>query len=227
MWGAVDIHDSWLVLYASLASRLRRKRFRHFRSLIATLPRPIRVLDVGGTEAFWEQMGFYGAPGVEIVLLNRSKIPVTHSGFKSLVGDARNMGQFRDGEFDVVFSNSVIEHVGDYEDQRRMAQEIRRLSRRYYLQTPNRHFPIEPHFAFPFFQFLPVNARAWLVSHFDLGCYRRISSKKEALRAVSAIRLLNRKEMLDLFPDGAIVQERLLGLTKSFTACRGWSDPIV
>lgn len=55
------------------------------------------------------------------------------------------MKQFQDNEFDAVFSNSVIEHVGDYEAQRQMANEIMRVGKRYFVQTPNFYFPIEPH----------------------------------------------------------------------------------
>ena len=71
------------------------------------------------------------------------------------VGDAVDMPGISDGAFDVVFSNSVIEHVETYENQRRMAAEIRRVGRRYFVQTPNRHFPLEPHFLVPGFQLLP------------------------------------------------------------------------
>jgi 2-polyprenyl-3-methyl-5-hydroxy-6-metoxy-1,4-benzoquinol methylase len=79
------------------------------------------------------------------------------------------MRQFRDHQFDVVYSNSVIEHVGDLDDMRRMAQEIQRVGKRYFLQTPNRYFPIEPHFVFPFFQFLPRPVQISLVQKFRLG----------------------------------------------------------
>ena len=77
----------------------------------------------------------------------------------------------RADEFDIVFSNSVIEHLGDIEGQRRMAKEIRRVGKYYYLQTPNRNFPVEPHFQFPFFQFLPKWLRTAIVRRWSIGWY--------------------------------------------------------
>jgi 2-polyprenyl-3-methyl-5-hydroxy-6-metoxy-1,4-benzoquinol methylase len=73
------------------------------------------------------------------------------------------MPQFQNDEFDIVFSNSVIEHVGSYEEQNLMASEVRRVGKRYFIQTPNLFFPIEPHFLFPFFQFLPLDYRVTLI----------------------------------------------------------------
>ena len=156
----------------SLANALRRERFAFFHRLLQTVPRPVRILDVGGTENFWQQMGFLtpeAASSIQIVLLNLTAPQVSSSLVKSVAGDGCSMPQYSDGEFDIVFSNSVIEHVPDRAGQQRMAAEIRRVGRRYFVQTPNRYFPIEPHFLFPGFQFLPVAARAALLRRFDLG----------------------------------------------------------
>jgi hypothetical protein len=54
------------------------------------------------------------------------------------------------------FSNSVIEYVGDFPDQQRMADEVRRVGDRYRVQSMSKHFPIEPRFVFPFYQHLPL-----------------------------------------------------------------------
>jgi ubiquinone/menaquinone biosynthesis C-methylase UbiE len=117
----------------SLAAKMRQRRFALFMSLLATVPRPIRVLDVGGTQNFWEVMGFTQAPDVSVVLLNTAHIQVNYTNFSSVIGDAREMKEFSDNEFDVIFSNSVIEHVGDYTDQLRMAHEVRRVGKRYFI----------------------------------------------------------------------------------------------
>jgi ubiquinone/menaquinone biosynthesis C-methylase UbiE len=88
---------------------------------------------------------------VDITLLNPELSESAPSNFTAFVGDGRSMPQFEDHQFDIVFSNSTIEHVGSIDDQRAMAREIVRVGRKYYVQTPNRYFPIEPHFVFPFF----------------------------------------------------------------------------
>lgn len=206
--------------------RARKKRFTLFESLASSLPRPLRILDVGGTEKFWEEVGFKGQEGIEILLLNVSMVEPHYPGFRSTVGDARKMDEFDDREFDVVFSNSVIEHVGDYERQREMAREVRRVGRRYFLQTPNRNFPIEPHFVFPFFQFLPLPAQTFLLFHLNLGWKRkrRIKDKERARQIATSIRLLTESELREFFPGATLYKEKLLGLTKSFIVYDGWSS---
>lgn len=89
-----------------------------------------------------------------------------------MAGDARDLTAFGDKEFDIVFSHSVIEHVGGFEDQRRMANEIKRVGKRYFLQTQNRFFTMETHFLVPMFQFFPVWLKVLLISHFDLGWFK-------------------------------------------------------
>lgn len=207
----------------SVATRLRRKRFAILLGMLEEFPGPVRILDVGGRLAYWKMMMAdvdLGKP-IHVTLLNRDAKPVEDPGFASVVGDARSMPEFADGAFDIVFSNSTIEHVGSLDDQRRMADEVRRIGRAYYVQTPNRHFPIEPHFLFPLFQFLPLRVRAWLVQHFALGWYERIRDQEAAWREVSSIQLLDRRSFQGLFPDAVVHDERYAGLVKSFVAVRG------
>jgi hypothetical protein len=205
----------------SLITQLRRRRFALFRSLLDSLPRPVRLLDVGGTQFFWEMMGFKADQGLEVTMLNLMP-SWTRPGFRSVVGDARDMRQFADQEFDVVFSNSVIEHVGEPSAQQQMASEIKRVGKRYFVQTPNRHFPLEPHFFFPGFQFLPLAARIWLLQHFDLGWYKKIPDYAAARQEVETIRLLARRDLVRLFPEGRLYNERFAGLTVSFVIYAGW-----
>lgn len=201
----------------SLANRLRRRRFAFFQALAADIGGPLRILDVGGEERFWRQMGFIDEPGLELVLLNLKEQESGTSGVVAVTGDARDM-PFDDGEFDVVFSNSVIEHLGTVADQRLMADEVRRVGDRYFVQTPNRRFPIEPHFMFPGFQYLPVTARVALVRRFALGYHRKMPDRDQARAAIEAIRLLTRRELMAMFPGAQIYEERVLGLVKSLVA---------
>jgi ubiquinone/menaquinone biosynthesis C-methylase UbiE len=172
-------------------------------------------------------MGFLPTDRHSITLFNRRVVKLADPRFSSVVGDARRL-PFANAEFDVVFSNSVIEHVGDYGDQYRMAQEIRRVGKRYFVQTPNRYFPIEPHVVLPFFQFLPLSARVWLVSLLRMQRIeqiRRISTMKAKFqRYFGAIRLLSRYEIKQLFPEATVQAELFCGLAKSFMAYGGWPD---
>ena len=204
-------------LWRTLQTRIRRRRFNFFISLIAILPRPLCILDVGGTQEFWQSMAFYDED-VKIIAYNRAKADISYPGIISMAGDARDMCDFHDHQFDIVFSNSVIEHVGSYHQQRLMAQEVQRVGKCYCVQTPNRYFPIEPHILLPFFQFFPFNLQVFILAHFRSPWGWKIGSQREAIRYVREIRLLNEKELRDLFPGAMIYKEKFLGLTKSFTA---------
>jgi hypothetical protein len=206
----------------SLATRLRRRRFQVFLSLLATLKGHVEILDIGGTQGFWGLMLREHSFDLRVTLLNIEHQRTSSTAFVSAVGDARAMPQYKNSEFDVVFSNSVIEHVGDYDSQRRMAQEIQRVGERFFVQTPNKRFPLEPHFLFPFFQYLPLRTRAWLVNRFDVGWYRRIPDRARAIEEVESIQLLTRKRFAALFPGARIRDEKFAGMTKSFVAIGGW-----
>jgi len=225
MTDAVAVPTNWL---GALSRYLRRRRFAHFAGLLRTVPPPVTILDVGGDELFWRQVGALGQPGLAVTLLNCEAQPTTHPAVRTLLGDARDMQQFADDAFDVVFSNSVIEHVGDLADQARMATEVMRVGRRYYVQTPNRYFPIEPHFLWPYFQFYPYALRAWILHHGQVALERgtlrwgRAASYEAALAGARSIRLLNAHELRTLFPGGRLWRERLVGLTKSLVVYGNW-----
>ncbi|MHC0064164.1 class I SAM-dependent methyltransferase [Nostoc sp. UIC 10890] len=209
-----NLSDSW-------ASKLRKKRFSLFTSILDSMPSPIKILDVGGTISFWKNLGFLNeeVKDVEIILLNVKFIETssTHPKIKQVVGNATNMANFQSNEFDIVFSNSVIEHVGDYEQQRQMAAEVMRVGKKYFVQTPNLFFPIEPHFVFPLFQFMPINIRVWLLTNFALGWYDKVTDKQLARSIATSIQLLNKRKFLNLFPEAQLYEEKFFGLTKSFT----------
>ncbi len=207
----------------SLPLRMRRKRFSLFVDMIQRNARtPLYILDVGGTEMFWESMGFTES-GNYITLLNLVQFECKCKNISSVVGNACKMDQFADNQFDIVFSNSVIEHLGTLEDQKKMAQEVRRIAKTYFLQTPNYYFPIEPHFMVPFFHWLPIPVRKWLIGHFSLGSYARVNNDEEAERFVKEIRLMKYYELKKLFPGASIVRERFFGLTKSFLVSKTMS----
>lgn len=105
-----------------------------------------------------------------------------------------------------------------------MAKEVCRVGRRYFVQTPNKYFPLEPHFLFPFFQFLPIWIRVLLLRNFNLGWFVKTPDKAKAKEIVEGIRLLNKREFTSLFPNASIYQEKVFGITKSFLAYGGWDE---
>ena len=199
--------------------RLRRRRFRLFWEMLQQIPPPRQVLDVGGNQPYWEMMSLeYSLAGTQVVLLNLQAVPVRLDGFSSLAGDGRDLSRFADQEFDLVHSNSTIEHVGDLADQRRMALEMQRVGQGYFIQTPNRNFPIEPHFLLPLFQFYPATLQAWLLTHMAFGHSERLADEAAARDLLAHTRMLIEGEFRELFPQASIFRERFLGMTKSFVA---------
>lgn len=206
----------------SLAMRFRRQRFALFLSLLSRLEKPVRILDIGGTESYWKMMEIPVDAQVFVTLLNLKEETVSLPNLKSLAGDACNLNM-SNGSFDIAFSNSVIEHVGSYHDQQRMANEVRRVGKHYFVQTPNKNFPIEPHFLFPFFQFLTPGIRVWFLRNFALGWFAKTPNAKDAREIIESVHLLTRAEFVRLFPGSSLYEEKILGLTKSFIVYGGWS----
>ncbi len=206
----------------SISNRFRAARFQFFLNLFEAKEKaatePITILDVGGMEHFWEKAGFLDR--ARITILNLDAPEAKHPNVTSVAGDARDLSQYADRSFDLVFSNSVIEHVGTLEDQRRMASEVRRVGKDYFVQTPNFWFPVEPHALFPGFQWLPVFIRSRLLQRFPLGHLEREPTLADATATVRSIRLMTSAELESMFPDAEIWQEKFFGLTKSLVMYR-------
>jgi hypothetical protein len=205
----------------SQASRLRARRFRRFSKLLVGVRDHVSILDVGGTPEFWVRHREELPVSASITLLNQSFDDCKDAGdLRYVVGDARRLDMFADFEFDMCFSNSVIEHVGGAADQKRMAREIERVARGYFVQTPNKWFPIEPHFLVPGWQFVPWPIRAWLLERRDWGWMKRAAGRESAIETVRSIRLLTASSLRALFPGAFIDREKFGPLTKSLIAIR-------
>lgn len=180
-----------------------------------------RVLDIGGTSHFWRPFEHdLQALNAEVDVVNLAQFQFPDEPrVRSLSGDARGL-PFASDSYDIVVSNSVIEHVGRWAEQKAMAAEVRRLAPAYYVQTPSFWFPIEPHFMVPIVHWLPEAVRADLLFHTRLGRYRKAESVDSALQTVNSITLLTARQFRTLFPDARFVRERVAGLTKSYTGVR-------
>ncbi|HEX2018381.1 MAG TPA: SAM-dependent methyltransferase [Aurantimonas sp.] len=206
----------------SIERRFRARRFAHIRALIddaLQVRDQVDILDLGGTEQYWQIAADYldqHRGRLSITLVNNEPTPPPVDPlFASVEGDACDAGLFDGRRFDVVHSNSVIEHVGEWPRMQAFANNVVRLSERYFVQTPNYWFPLEPHFRVVGFQWLPLPVRAALMRRFNLGFFPRARTPEEAWNNVRDIRLLDRRMMATLFPQAELRIEKVAGLPKS------------
>ncbi|MFL5893706.1 MAG: class I SAM-dependent methyltransferase [Thermoleophilaceae bacterium] len=181
-----------------LAARARARRHAQFGRAL-DLRESDRILDVGcGRGGLAAMDRVHDITGLDL------RAQEGYAGGRLVVGDAREM-PFADDEFDVVWCNSLIEHV-EPADRPRVASEIRRVAGRWWVQTPNRWFPVEPHVLLPLFQFLPraLRRRLW-----------RFGASGEPFHDIP---LLDRRDLQALFPESEIRRERVGPLTKSLIA---------
>jgi hypothetical protein len=192
----------------------RRRRMRHFFNLFVPSPE-VRVLDIGGTPQTWTCESQGHAPFSVTMINIRCDKEFESSRFHFMLGDATQL-PFGDNAFDIVFSNSVIEHVGSWERQLAFAQEARRVARKLWVQTPARNFPIEAHLLAPFIQYLPKRVQHRIARWTPRG----LLTPEVVHEIINEVRLLNYREIQELFPDCQILRERLFFLTKSYIAVR-------
>jgi hypothetical protein len=211
----------------SLGSKLRAKRIAPLLEMIEAFyikHGSVSVIDIGGTERYWGivPMQYLVEHNVNITIVNLhgTEMPKDHGLFMFVGTDGCDLAGFDDRSFQIAHSNSVVEHVGDWERMIQFAKELSRVSQAYFIQTPNYWFPIEPHCMTPFFHWLPKPIRIWLVSHFQLGHWKKAVSIDEAVRIVEHARLLNRKMFHELFKDAHILTERFFWLPKSLIALK-------
>ncbi len=178
-----------------------------------------RVLDIGGTPECWNLLK--ERPRVTLLNTPRARGDVGEAAW--VAGDGRSL-PFRDGSFDVVFSNSVIEHVGDAASQQRFAREVARVGRRYWVQTPNRWFPVEQHLLTPLIHWLPRRWQRVVVPRFNLwSLLVPVTPDRRRFyieHYLTDVRLLGFAEVSGLFPGARVIRERLCGITKSLIAVR-------
>jgi 2-polyprenyl-3-methyl-5-hydroxy-6-metoxy-1,4-benzoquinol methylase len=202
----------------SFVNRMRNARFRFFDERVKALNHgPLTLLDVGGYEQFWVARGYQGRDGVQITVLNLEKEATHYPNVTSVKGNACDLSEFADRQFDIVFSNSVIEHLHNYEAQQAMAREVQRVGKYHFVQTPNRFFLIEPHYLLPGFQFLPRAVQTAVLTKTSWSRQSRMNLE-DAEAILDEIRLLTETEVRKLFPRSRIYKEKFLGMTKSFTA---------
>lgn len=221
--GAVELRLGWLKDNYNPRSVSGRFRARRWKRLCTAFPQlaDYDVLDIGGRANFW--VGLSPQP---------RSVTVTNLPFDAPQGDCPPHVRFvtwdtfgeppaelLDRRYHLVHCNSVIEHVGDAAARARFAASLNAFDTRLWIQTPNRYFPVEPHWMFPFFQFLPRSWKVFITRHWPLA-YGGTVTKDEAGQRVDEVELITASELGRLFPRARLVRERFLGLTKSLVAVR-------
>ncbi|GAP09597.1 methyltransferase domain [Bellilinea caldifistulae] len=206
----------------SIGSRFRKRRSEILKNLIANNLKTashITILDVGGRRSYWNiiPLEWLREKCVKITLLNieASNEKLESDVFVQVRGDGRFL-QFPDKTFDICHSNSVIEHVGDFEDMKLFAREIARVGQKYFVQTPSFYFPIEPHAMFPFFHWFPIWLRVRIIMSYSIGHWRKATNRKEALEIVKSAQLLKKSDLYKLFPDATRIYTERFIFPKSY-----------
>ncbi len=208
-------------------NRFRTKRGKVLRTQIEALAdqlgRDIVILDIGGRPDYWANVGLDRIARIDLLNLDPSEISLfSYPGeirpdfFQNRVGDARDLSDFPDQSVDLIHANSVIEHVGDWSSMRAMANEMRRVGRSGWMQTPAWEFPVEPHFRLLFGHWLGKPAQARMLS-LSFAPHYRVLDRQRRRAAVERINLLSKGEVRELFPDTEMIVERMI-LAKSYVA---------
>ncbi|MCU1622021.1 MAG: hypothetical protein JWL79_866 [Frankiales bacterium] len=196
----------------SASSKARAKRWERFNASFPDLA-SARVLDLGGTPAYWRTAPIRPAA---VTTVNLTAPDVAEPWITTVAADACTY----DGTgFDLVVSNSLLEHLGGAARRQQFSKVVHTAAPRFWIQTPYRYFPVEPHWLFPGFQFLPLAARVAVTRRWKHGhCYQ--PDPRKALKLVLEVELVGATEMSALFPDAELWRERAGGLTKSLVSIR-------
>lgn len=195
-----------------IQARSRRARFDFFMQVVRPGSEEL-ILDLGGgstgflTTLYSNKSRFLL---LDIDFAAAAALKRVYSDGLAVVADAQHL-PFRDKAIDVIFSNSVIEHIPD---QQAFAREIQRVGKAYFVQTPNKGFPMDSHYLIPFFQFLPIALQRFVYERIGGGWWRKQQRIYEPIHYLSECRLRQ------LFPDSEIAHERFLLMDKSFYCYR-------
>lgn len=216
---ARDAREIFVESPRSIGARTREQRWQLFGRLFPDIS-DMHVVDLGGTTEWWHQAPVRPA---SVTILNLTEPGETsETWLRPVLGNACAARQELAGadqpiRYDMVFSNSLIEHVGGHASRSALADEVRALARRHWVQTPYRYFPVEPHWLFPGLQFVPIAARAPLAARWPLA-HSRPADRASAMSEVQWTELIGIAELRAYFPGSEIRREKLAGLTKSIIA---------
>jgi len=189
----------YLGLIGQISDYCRKKRSILFKKIMK-IKKEMKILDLGGQPKIWNNIDL----PLDITCLNLPGIAdsthKSHHKFTYVVGDACRTPEFSPGQFDIVFSNSVIEHVGSLEKRIMFAGEVKRLCANYWIQTPYKYYPIEPHCRMPFWWLYPKALRSKFIERWR----KKLPVFAEAVNSTNVVSV---REMKELFPDATLIKE--------------------
>ncbi|MEA3226070.1 MAG: methyltransferase domain-containing protein [Planctomycetota bacterium] len=136
---------------------------------------------------------------------------------EAVVADACDL-PWPDKHFDVVYSNAVIEHMGSFERQKKMASEITRVGKRWFVTTPNRWYPFEFHMRLPFVTWLPFNGYLWAGR---IVSYDHEQQKYTVGRRRNDLRLMTARELQKCFPGSRVIKQRVTLMAETLIVVGG------
>jgi SAM-dependent methyltransferase len=200
-----------------IALRTRRVMYEAFIESLAPSAH-MTILDIGVTpdrenegSNFLEKWYPYPAQITATSIENASYLESDYPGLRFVQTSGKEL-PFADREFDIAFSSAVIEHVGDRANQRYFLQEMLRVSKRFFITTPDRWFPIELHTFLPIVHWLPQKHHQRLLTMLGMTAWGMTDN----------LNLMSERELRNLFPDGvspSIGGPRTLGMRSNLVAC--------
>lgn len=193
----------------------RERKWRRFLREFNITP-DLKILDVGfsereysATDNYLEKhypyLGQVTAVGIDHAEEFKQRYPAV----RAVTYDGQTL-PFSDGQFDIVWSNAVLEHVGDAAAQVQFLKELCRVGQRGFITTPNKLFPFEIHTRIPLLHYLPKPYFDWILRKIGKGWaagdYMRLLSERELRQMLSRANITNYR----------IIKNRLVGFTLDF-----------
>lgn len=208
-------------IYERIFKIWRQKRMARYEEIISPCSEDV-VLDVGGFPKTWtsrpQTVARIDCVNIDLADWDNSEMPEYH--ITTGIADGCDLS-YSDRSYDILFSNSVIEHVGDWNKQCAFASEAMRVGKKLWIQTPAYECPLEPHYLAPFVHWLPVPIRRKILRWFTPWGWMTKPPQAKVDETINFTRLLTKRQISELFPGCQIMTERLLWIIpKSYVVYR-------
>lgn len=216
----LNIHN----VYELFFRYFRHRRVKLFYNL-CKIQSSTTCLDLGGSLYFWKIAQSINLPLPRLTIINlyppsrREKEFLQDINASWLVADGRVL-PFPDQSFDVVFCNSVIEHLSNFPNQQQFADEICRVGKKFFVQTPNREFFVEPHLVTPFIHWFPHSIQRRLIRNYTLWGIITRPNSQQVDHFLNEVNLLGKADLARLFPSANIISEKWIAFDKSLIAVK-------